>query len=38
MGKQWTDEVEIQGGNKLEPYVGVEIGEAVRALGGNMSG
>jgi hypothetical protein len=36
-GKQWTDEVGIQGGNKLEPYVVVEIGDVVRALGGDMS-
>jgi len=34
MGKQWTDEVGIQGGDKLEPYVVVEIGDVVRAFGG----
>jgi hypothetical protein len=37
MGKQWTDKVEIQGGDKLEPYVGVESGDAVRAFDGIMS-
>jgi hypothetical protein len=32
--KHWTDQEEIQGGDKLEPYVVVEIGDAVRAFGG----
>jgi hypothetical protein len=35
--EQWTDEVEIQGGNKLEPYVVFEFGDVVRAFGGDMS-
>lgn len=39
MGNQWGgDQVEIQGGDRLEPYVLVEIGDAVRASGGDHVG
>lgn len=32
--KQWTDEVENQGGDNLEHHIVVEIGEVIRAFGG----
>ena len=32
--KQWTDEVENQGGDNLELHIVVEIGEVIRACGG----